>query len=107
MSRFPCIGPRTLATDGVIEAFNILLDALPQSWPTSGRIWVYAQSETQIIQQEVRQWMSILPKTTPARKVPITDSLTVEKITDFNYSLGIWVPEAEKVKMVVNKALDK
>ena len=51
--------------------------------------------------------MSILPKTTPARKVPITDSLTVEKITSFNYSLGIWVPEADKVKMVVNKALDK
>ena len=107
VSRFPCIGPRTLATDGVIEAFNILLDALPRDWPTLGRVWVYAQSETEIIQQEVRQWMSILPKTTPARKVPITDSPTVEKITSFNYSLGIWVPEADKVKMVVNKALGK
>ena len=107
VSRFPCIGPKTLATDGVIEAFNILLDALPRDWTTKGKVWVYAQSETAIIQQEVRQWMSILPKTNPARKVPIMDSPTADKITSFDYSLGLWVPEADKVKMVVNKALDR
>ncbi len=107
VSRFPCIGPKTLATDGVIEAYNILLDFLPQKWTNQGRVWVYAQSETDIIQQEVRHWMSTLPKTTPARKVPITDSLTEEKINTFDYSLGLWVPEADKVKMVVNKALEK
>ena len=107
VSRFPCIGPKTLATDGVIEAYNILLDALPRDWTTKGKVWVYAQSETDLIQQEVRQWMSTLPKCVPARKVPITDSLTAEKITSIDYSLGLWVPEADKVKMVVNKALDK
>ena len=107
VSRFPCIGPKTLATDGVIEAYNILLDALPRDWPTKGKVWVYAQSETDLIQQEVRQWMSTLPKSIPARKVPITDSLTVDKITNIDYSLGLWVPEADKVKKVVNKALDK
>ncbi len=107
VSRFPCIGPKTLATDGVIESYNILLDLLPQNWTTKGKIWVYAQSETDIIQQEVRQWMATLPKCVPARKVPITDSLTADKIASIDYSLGLWVPEADKVKMVINQALNK
>ena len=107
VSRFPCIGPKTLATDGVIESYNILLDSLPQNWTSEGKVWVYAQSETDIIQQEVRRWMATLPKCVPARKVPITDSLTADKIENIDYSLGLWVPEADKVKMVVNKALSK
>ena len=107
VSRFPCIGPKVLATDGVIEAINILLDVLPKNWTSKGKVWVYAQSETDLIQQEVRQWMSTLPKCSPARKVPITDSPTVDKIQKIDYSLGLWIPEADKVKMVVNKALEK
>ena len=107
VSRFPCIGPKTLATDGVIEAYNILLDTLPLEWTNEGKVWVYAQSETEIIQQEVRRWMATLPKCVPARKVPVTDSLTADKIKSIDYSLGLWVPEADKVKMVVNKALEK
>ena len=107
VSRFPCIGPKVLAADGVIEAFNTLLDALPTNWTNEGKVWVYAQSETDLIQQEVRHWMSTLPKCSPARKVPITDSPTVEKIQNINFSLGLWVPEADKVKTVVNTALNK
>ena len=107
VSRFPCIGPKTLATDGVIKSFDILLSSLPLQWTSDGKIWVYAQSETEIIQQEVRHWMSLLPKCTPARKVPVTDSPTEDKIKGIDYSLGLWVPEADKVKTVVNRALDK
>ena len=102
------MGPKVLAVDGVIQAFNILLASLPTTWTTQGRIWVYAQSgETSIIQQEVRQWMSLLSKTQPMRKVPIIDSPTEDKIKEINYSLGLWVPEADKAKVVINRALDK
>ena len=107
VSRFPCIGPKTLATDGVKLAFDVLLATLPTVWTNRGRIWVYAQSETTVIQQVVRQWMSLLPKCTPARKVPLTDSPTADKIKGIKYSLGLWVPEADKAQMIVNRALDK
>ena len=30
VSRFPCLGPKRLAPDGVKEAFNVLLASLPE-----------------------------------------------------------------------------
>ena len=107
VSRFPCLGPRTLATDGVKEAYDVLLSSLPLEWTEEGRVWVYAQNETEVIQQMVRQWMSLLPQCKPARKVPLTDSPTMDKITQLDYSLGLWVPEADRVKDVVNNAMEK
>ena len=51
--------------------------------------------------------MSTLPKLTPARKVPYTDSVTVERIKKISYGLALWAPSADKVKAVVNAALNK
>ena len=51
--------------------------------------------------------MSTLPKLTPARKVPYTDSVTVEGIKKISYGLALWAPSADKVKAVVNAALNK
>ena len=52
--------------------------------------------------------MSTLPTLTPARKVPYTDSVTVERIKKISYGLALWAPPADKVKAVVmNAALNK
>jgi len=107
VSRFPCLGPIELAPDGVKEAFNILLAALPQQWETPGRIWVYAQKETEIIQQMVRHWISLLPKTAVKRKVPYVESTTKDRIKNVDYGLGMWVPTADKVKDIVNAAFER
>ena len=107
VSRFPCLGPKTLAPDGMKEAFEVLLTSLPNTWQYPGRIWVYAQKETELIQQLVRQWMTLLPKTQPGRKVPYLDSPTSERIVKMDYSLALWAPEADKVKVIINEALRK
>ena len=59
VSRFPCLGPKELAPDGVKEPFNILLASLPEDWSRPGCVWVHAQKETEIIQQLVRQWPDV------------------------------------------------
>ena len=107
VSRFPCLGPKTLAPDGVKEAFNVLLASLPDTWTSEGRVWVFAQKETELIQQMVRQWMSMLPKSTSPRKVPFVESPTKDRIEKIDYSLGLWVPTAEQVQEVINTAMDK
>ena len=61
VSRFPCLGPLELSPDGVKEAFDVLLAAIPEEWNTKKRVWINAQKETELIQQMVRQWMSTLP----------------------------------------------
>ena len=42
-----------------------------------------------------------------SEKSPITDSPTVDKVMNAPYSLGLWVPEADKVMTIVNTALFK
>ena len=107
VSRFPCLGPRILAPDGVKEAFSLLLSSLPKAWEPRGRIWVNAQKETELIQQLVRQWLALQPKTGVARRVPHTDSPTVDKIEKVDYSLGLWSPPADKIAGIVNATLRK
>jgi len=107
VSRFPCLGPRELAPDGVKEAFNILLSTLPTNWNLKKLVWVNAQKETEIIQHMVRQWMTLLPKVTPSRKVPYTETPTKERITKIDYGVGIWVPTADKAQDIVNTAMNK
>ena len=51
--------------------------------------------------------MSMLPKQNPARKVPYTESPTVDRIRDVDYGLALWVPTADKVKDIINAALEK
>ena len=107
VSRFPCLGPKLLAPDGVKEAFNILLASLPNNWRDEGRIWVNAQKETELIQQMVREWMTTLPKPKHPRKVPYIETPTVEKIKNMTYGLGLWSPPADKIKDIINSAMDK
>ena len=107
VSRFPCLGPRTLAPDGLEEAFKVLLSTLPNNWNRPGRIWVNAQKETEIIQQMVREWMSSLPEKSKNRRVPITESPTKERIENIQYGLAIWAPTADKIRNIVNAALRK
>ena len=109
VSRFPCLGPRVLSPDGVKEAFNLLLASLPNNWSSKGRVWVYAQKETEIIQQMVREWLSMMTrdKGEPVRRVPYTESVTADRIRKVDYSLALWAPPADNVKQIVNEALRK
>ena len=107
VSRFPCLGPLELSPDGVKEAFCVLLAAIPPKWNTKGRVWVNAQKETELIQQMVRHWMESLPATQPARKVPLVDTPTEEKIQRFDYGIALWSPPADKLNKVINTAFQK
>ena len=79
VSRFPCLGPKELAPDGVKEAFNVLLASLPKKWENKGRVWVFAQKETEIIQQSVRQWLSMMSRD---KKEPVRRTSPVHRISD-------------------------
>ena len=109
VSRFPCLGPRELSPDGVKEAFNILLAALPNKWTTKGRVWVHAQKETEIIQQLVRQWLSMMTrdKEDAVHRVPYTESVTADRIRKVDYSIALWAPPADNVTQIVNEALTR
>jgi hypothetical protein len=109
VSRFPCLGPRELSPDGVKEAFNVLLAALPEEWTSEKRVWVHAQKETEIIQLMVREWLSMMTrdKGEPVRRVPYTESVTADRIRKVDYSLALWAPPADNVKQIVNEALNK
>ena len=109
ISRFPCLGPRELSPDGVKEAFNILLVSLPNQWSSKGRVWVFAQKETEIIQQLVREWLTLMPRKDkePAKRVPYTESVTVERIRKIDYGLALWAPPADKIPQIVNAAFNK
>ena len=107
VSRFPCLGPKELAPDGVKEAFDVLLSSLPNDWKCDGKIWINAQKETEIIQQLVRQWMTTLPKLESPRRVPYIETPTVERINTKDYVLALWSPPADKVKDIVNAAFKK
>ena len=109
ISRFPCLGPRELSPDGVKEAFNILLAALPDKWTSEKRVWVHAQKETEIIQLMVREWLSMMTrnKQEPVRRVPYTESVTADRIRKVDYSLALWAPPADNVQQIINEALDK
>ena len=95
VSRFPCLGPRELSPDGVKESFNVLLAVLPDKWTSKGRIWVHAQKETEIIQQLVREWLSMMTrdKGEPVQRVPYTESVTTDRIRKVDYSLALWAPQ--------------
>jgi len=96
VSRFPCLGPKLLAPDGVKKAFDILLAALPDRWKESGRVWVFAQKETELVQQMVRQWLSMMVTSTRTHRVPYVESPTKDRIEKIDYSLALWVPTADK-----------
>ena len=109
VSRFPCLGPRKLSPDGVKEAFNLLLASLPNNWSSKGRVWVHAQKETEIIQQLVREWLSMMTrdKGEPVQRVPYTESVTADRIRKVDYSLALWAPPADNVKQIVNEAFKR
>jgi transposase InsO family protein len=109
VSRFPCLGPRELSPDGVKEAFNILLASLPNKWTSKGRVWVHAQKETEIIQQLVREWLSLMTrdKGEPVHRVPYTESVTADRIRKVDYSIALWAPPADNIAQIVNEALTR
>ena len=91
------------------EAFNILLAALPNQWTSKGRVWVHAQKETEIIQQLVREWLSMMTRDRkgPVHRVPYTESVTADRIRKVDYSIGLWAPPADNVTQIVNEALTR
>ena len=107
VSRFPCLGPLELSPDGVKEAFDVLLAAIPEEWNTKKRVWINAQKETELIQQMVRQWMSTLPSIPETRRVPYVETPTKERILKIDYGIAIWSPPADNLKELINTALEK
>ena len=43
----------------------------------------------------------------PAKRVPYTESVTVERIRKIDYGLALWAPPADKIPQIVNAAFNK
>ncbi|MCP4456460.1 MAG: hypothetical protein GY816_00290, partial [Cytophagales bacterium] len=109
VSRFPCLGPKILAPDGMREAFDILIAALPMGWKPKGTIWVNALKETEFMKQMIMQWVSLFkdPPGAPKRLTPVTERPTVDRIKKIDYGLGIWAPPADNITELLDEALTK
>ena len=51
--------------------------------------------------------MTTLPKLETPRRVPYTETPTVERIQTIKYALALWSPPADKIKDIVNEAFQK
>ena len=106
VSRFPCLGPRTLAPEGLVEAVKVLLRAMPADWDVPGRLWTHAGKETKPVRDLVCTYQDLLPRK-QARRVPATDRPSDKRIQQQKYGLAIFAPPADKVVEVLRAVLVK
>ena len=106
VSRYPCLGPKTLSTGGMKEAVETVLRVLPKTWDVQGRIWVNTGKTTMLIRELVHNYQQQLPSK-GARRVPLTERATEQRIQQMNYGLAILAPPADKCTKLLSEALRK
>ena len=106
LSRFPCLGPRRLSNQGMLEAVKVLMNSIGVTWDVPGRIWVNAGKHTQQVRDIILSWQDQLPGTRK-RRVPAVDRPSKARVTQQPYALAVFAPTAEKSAEVLQACLTK
>ena len=101
LSRFPCLGPRTLTCGGSKEALSVLLSALTGSNAPTNHVWLDMRKDTTHLLPTLKEWIRATNKrqATVTAEDPhcYTHSATAHKVPKVNYSLAILAPHADKL----------
>ena len=104
VSRFPLLGPRHMGPGGRKKAVEILILNLPAEFRPQGKIWVYAGKETGEAKGAIRAWR--LNKQ-DKHLLPHDGRPTPKNIMSKEYTFAIWIPHAENIVNVLQKAYEK
>ena len=109
LSRFPMLGPQTLARSGLANALEVLLATLLNSKLDTTKIWFDARKDTKFLLPNIFDWCDARRRANPHTHTPTKtcyqDSLSESKIPKLKYSLGIWAPPADKICRQIRVAL--
>ena len=109
LSRFPMLRPQTLVRTGVARALDILLATLLTSKVDTTKLWFDARKDTKFLLPNIYDWYDARKKFHADKHQPLRtcyqDALSESKLGKLGYTLGIWVPPADKICRQMRAAL--
>ena len=103
VSRYPCLGPKTLTDEGKMAAVKALFDHLPKQWEIGGRTWIYTGKDSQLAREAMINYQT----NKSSKRVPLTDNPSPAKIASEDYAFAVFASYSDTVTKVLDTALEK